>query len=76
MNNKEADAAEKDEDTGNDIQKNIIRIGNHTLSAAKNVKSGIIKRGNGMKQTDADGPEQGIILYKNDETQCCADQFD
>ena len=59
-----------------DIQKNIIRIGNHALSATQNVKSGIIKRGNGMEQTDTDGPEQGIILYKNNETQCCADQFD
>ena len=29
-----------------------------------------------MEQADTDGPEQGIILYKNDETQCCADQFD
>ena len=70
-----ADATEEDQRAGNEIQKDIIAERHKIPPAAKDVKAGVVERGNCMEQADADGFFDRIALYKYGKTQRRAAKF-
>ena len=72
---RETYSAQNDKGACNYIQKNVVTVGNQTLSAAENIESGVVESGNRMKQADKNRSSRGIITGKRNERQCRAAQF-
>ena len=76
QDHQEAQAAEDNQAAGNQVQQDIVLVRNEALATAQNVEAGVIKGGNGMKDTDSHSLQGRIVPDKDRKAQKRAHCFE
>ena len=71
----ETDAAKKDQPAGDQVEQQIVPVGDQVLEVAQDVKAGVVEGGDGVEQADAQRPDGRVVLHKDEKAERRAGQL-